>query len=123
MLTGVRPESETIILETPVKAAGGQPRHPVFPPLIHRNQAGNLFCGNYGGTCYDRRLEGAEMTNLKPIRTEADYEAALARIDEIFEAELDSPEARELDALVDLVESYESKHFPLEESDTAKERG
>lgn len=63
------------------------------------------------------------MTNLKPIRTEADYEAALARIDEIFEAELDSPEGRELDALVDLVESYESKHFPLEESDTAKERG
>lgn len=62
------------------------------------------------------------MSNLKPILTEADYEAALARIDEIFEAGLDSPEGRKLDALVDLVESCENKHFPLGESDTAKER-
>lgn len=53
------------------------------------------------------------MVNVKPIRTEEDYEAALARIDEIFEAELDSPEGRELDVLVDLVELYESKHVPI----------
>lgn len=53
------------------------------------------------------------MVNVKPIRTEEDYEAALARIDEIFEAELDSPEGRELDVLVDLVELYESKHVPM----------
>ena len=53
------------------------------------------------------------MINIKPIRTEEDYEAALARIDEIFEAELDSPEGRELDVLVDLVEFYESKHVPM----------
>ena len=49
------------------------------------------------------------MVNVKPVRTEEDYEAALARIDEIFEAELDSPEGRELDVLVDLVELYESR--------------
>ena len=53
------------------------------------------------------------MVNVKPIRTEEDYEAALARIDEIFEAELDSPEGRELDVLIDLVELYESKHVPM----------
>ena len=53
------------------------------------------------------------MVNVKPVRTEEDYEAALARIDEIFEAELDSPEGRELDVLVDLVELYESRHVPM----------
>ena len=57
------------------------------------------------------------MVNVKPIRTEEDYEASLARIDEIFEAELDSPEGRELDVLVDLVELYESKHVPMEYPD------
>ena len=53
------------------------------------------------------------MVNVKPIRTEEDYEAALVRIDEIFEAEFDSPEGRELDVLVDLVELYESKHVSM----------
>ena len=61
------------------------------------------------------------MTKLKPIRTDADYEAALARIDEIFEAEFDSPEGRELDALVDLVESYENENFPLGYPDAAED--
>ncbi len=63
------------------------------------------------------------MTNLKPIRTEADYEAALARIDEIFEAEHGSLEGRELDVLVDLVEFYESKNFPMESSNITEESG
>ncbi len=53
------------------------------------------------------------MVDAKPIRTEEDYEAALARIEEIFEAEFDSPEGKELDILVDLVELYESKHVPM----------
>lgn len=62
------------------------------------------------------------MINLKPIRTEADYEAALARVDEIFEAEHGSLEGRELDVLVDLVEFYESKHFPMESSNITEKR-
>ncbi len=53
------------------------------------------------------------MISAKPIRTEEDYEAALARIEEIFKAEFDSPEGKELDILVDLVELYESKHVPM----------
>ena len=53
------------------------------------------------------------MVSIKPIRTEADYEAALARIDEIFEAEFDSSKGKEFDVLVDLVELYESKHVPM----------
>ena len=50
---------------------------------------------------------------MSPIRTEEDYEAALARIAEIFHAEIGTPEGDELDALVDLVELYEDKHYPM----------
>ncbi len=50
---------------------------------------------------------------IKPIRTEQDYEAALARVDELMDAELGTPEGEELDVLVDLVEAYESRHVPM----------
>ena len=50
------------------------------------------------------------MATVKPVRTEEDYEAALARIDELMDAEPNSPEGAELDLLVDLVELYESTH-------------
>jgi len=53
------------------------------------------------------------MANVKPIRTEKDYEAALARVDELMDAAPGSPEGDELDVLVDLVELYESKHEPM----------
>ena len=50
---------------------------------------------------------------IKPVRTEQDYEAALARVDELMDAELGTPEGEELDVLVDLVEVYESKYAPM----------
>ena len=46
---------------------------------------------------------------IKPIRTEEDHRRALARIDEIFDAEEGTLEGDELDVLVDLVMYYESK--------------
>lgn len=53
--------------------------------------------------------------NLKfrSIRTEEEYEAALARIRVIFHAEMGTAEGDELDELADLVESYEDKHYPI----------
>ena len=61
------------------------------------------------------------MTAIRPIRTEEDYEAALARISELMDA-LSPPEGQiengndplriELDVLSDLVERYEDKHYP-----------
>ena len=53
------------------------------------------------------------MAEVKPIRTESDYVAALARVDELMDAKLGSPQGEELDVLVDLVELYESKHEPM----------
>ncbi len=53
------------------------------------------------------------MANIKPIRSERDYEAALDRISELMDTEVDGPEGDELDVLVDLVELYESKQVPM----------
>lgn len=54
------------------------------------------------------------MAKAKPIRTEADYDAALARAREIWGADPGSPEGDELDALVNLVEAYEDEHYPMD---------
>jgi HTH-type transcriptional regulator/antitoxin HigA len=53
------------------------------------------------------------MAYVKPVRTEEEYEAALARIDALMEAEPDSVKGEELDVLADLVELYESKHVQM----------
>ncbi len=52
------------------------------------------------------------MVAVNPIRTEEDYEAALARVDDIFEAQPNTPEGDELDVLTDLIVAYEDKHYP-----------
>ena len=48
--------------------------------------------------------------SIKPIRTEKDYEAALARIGELMDSDPGGDEGDELNVLVDLVELYESKN-------------
>jgi len=53
------------------------------------------------------------MSTIKRIRTEADYRAALARIEALMDAEPGTPEGEELDVLTDLVEHYEEKHVAL----------
>ena len=53
------------------------------------------------------------MSNIRAIRSEADYEAALARIDDLMDAQSGTPEGEELDVLTDLVELYEAKHVPM----------
>ena len=51
---------------------------------------------------------------IKPIRTKADYRAALKEIESLMAAERDTPEGERLDVLVTLVEAYEGKHYPLD---------
>ena len=51
---------------------------------------------------------------IKPIRTKADYRAALKEIETLMAAEADTPEGERLDVLVTLVEAYEQKHFPMD---------
>ena len=51
--------------------------------------------------------------DIRPIKTETDYEAALQEIERLMHAELDTPEGDRLDILVTLVEVYEAKHYPI----------
>ena len=51
--------------------------------------------------------------NIKPIKSKADYEAALARIMILMDAEKDTPEGDELDVLGTLVEAYEAKLYAI----------
>jgi HTH-type transcriptional regulator/antitoxin HigA len=50
---------------------------------------------------------------IRPIRTEADYQAALAEIDSLFDAAPHTPEGDRLDVLATLVEAYEEQHYSL----------
>ena len=43
------------------------------------------------------------MSTIKPIRTDEDLDAALVRIEELFDAEPGTPEDDELEVLTDLV--------------------
>ena len=51
---------------------------------------------------------------IKPIKTKADYKAALKEIESLMMARANSPEGERLDVLTTLVEAYEKKHFPLD---------
>jgi HTH-type transcriptional regulator / antitoxin HigA len=50
---------------------------------------------------------------IKPIRNEADYDAALQEIEALFDAAPDTPEVDRLDVLVALVEAYEARHHAI----------
>ena len=51
--------------------------------------------------------------DIKPIKTESDYSAALVEIERLMEADLNTPEGDKLDVLATLVEAYEEKHYPI----------
>lgn len=57
------------------------------------------------------------MVNVSPVRTEADYEAALAAIEPLMSAQAGTPEGDQLDILVTLVQAYEAQHYPIEAPD------
>ena len=54
-----------------------------------------------------------DMPDIKMIRSDADYMAALARIDALMDAEPGTPEGDELNKLTDLVQDYEAKDMPI----------
>ncbi|MES2257656.1 MAG: helix-turn-helix domain-containing protein [Pseudomonadota bacterium] len=52
--------------------------------------------------------------DIKPIRTEDDYHAALREVESLMAAEFGTPEGDRLDVLATLVDAYEARHFPME---------
>jgi len=54
---------------------------------------------------------------IKPIKNEKDYQEALERLELIFDAALDSPEADEAEILTMLIDNYEQEFYPIEAPD------
>lgn len=54
---------------------------------------------------------------IRPVRNEADYDAALAEIDRLMGAAPGTPEGDALEVLVTLVERYESEHWVIDAPD------
>ncbi len=48
--------------------------------------------------------------HIKPIKTEADYQAALAEVERLFDAAPDTPDGDALDVWTTLIEQYEDLH-------------
>lgn len=54
---------------------------------------------------------------IKPIKTQCDHQATLARIEQLWDAQPNTPEGDELEVLVTLVEKFEETHFAIEAPD------
>jgi len=55
--------------------------------------------------------------NIKPIKTEDDYQDALKRLEIVFDAEPNTAEGDELEVLSVLIENYENINYPIEMPD------
>jgi HTH-type transcriptional regulator/antitoxin HigA len=60
--------------------------------------------------------------DIRPIRTEADYDWALKEIEHYFarEPKRGTPEADRFDVLAALIEAYEAKHWPIDPPDAVE---
>lgn len=54
-----------------------------------------------------------EAVHIKPIKTDADYQAALAEVERLYDAAADTPAGDRLEVLVALIEAYETKHYQV----------
>jgi len=55
--------------------------------------------------------------NIKPIKTEDDYQNSLKRLEKIFDAPVDSKQGDEAEILSLLIENYENQYYPIESPD------
>jgi HTH-type transcriptional regulator/antitoxin HigA len=52
--------------------------------------------------------------SIKPIKTESDNKVALARIEQLWDAQPNTTEGDELDVLVTLVQAFEEAHYSID---------
>ena len=55
--------------------------------------------------------------NIKPIKTDRDYDKALERLEVIFDASVNSKEGDEAEILSMLIDNYENEHYPIDAPD------
>lgn len=57
------------------------------------------------------------VVRITPIRTERDYDAALAEVEHLMDADPGTADGDRLDVLVTLIEAYEARHWAIEPPD------
>ena len=55
--------------------------------------------------------------NIKLIRTEEEYQKALKKLENLFDAKTGTPESDEADILGLMIDEYEKKNYPIEAPD------
>jgi len=55
--------------------------------------------------------------NIKPIKTEEDYDKALERLEMIFDAPANTKDGDEAEILSMLIDNFENEHYPIEAPD------
>src|SRR5580698_8906277 len=56
-------------------------------------------------------------SELKPIRTKADYDKALSEVERLWGAKSGTPAGDRLDVLATLIDAYEAEHYPMDPPD------
>ncbi len=56
-------------------------------------------------------------SEVKPIRSSVDHEAALAEVERLWGAKAGTPEGDRLDVLATLIDAYESEHYSMDPPD------
>jgi HTH-type transcriptional regulator/antitoxin HigA len=57
------------------------------------------------------------VTEVKPIRSEADYDAAMQEIASLWGAVSGTPDGDRLEVLATLIDAYEARHYPIDPPD------
>ena len=55
--------------------------------------------------------------NIKPIKTEKDYDKALERLEMIFDSAANTKDGDEAEILSMLIDNFENEHYPIEAPD------
>jgi HTH-type transcriptional regulator/antitoxin HigA len=58
-------------------------------------------------------MKRSRKMEIRPIRTKADYRAALKEVERLWDADPGTPDGDRVDVLVTLVEAYEVTHYPI----------
>jgi HTH-type transcriptional regulator/antitoxin HigA len=56
-------------------------------------------------------------TEVRPIRTKRDYEAALKEVERLWGAKAGTSDGDRLDVLATLIDAYEGEHYPMDPPD------
>jgi len=73
-------------------------------------------CANFEKN-YPILEEDSAYNGNKTEKSEEDYQKAIARLEEIFDATMNTPEGDELEVLGILIDIYEHEHFPIDVPD------